>query len=315
VAPAITRPAGALRHPSDGPITPRRRDIVLPGRGAGALAAFEFGPVDRPIDLIFLHANGFNALTYRAILAPLADRLRILAIDQRGHGATTLSTDFHGRTNWHDFRDDLLALITALDLNDVVLAGHSMGGTSSLLAAAEAPDRVRRLVLLDPVILPPDAPLATGEAAELHASLIEGARRRRTLFPSRAAALEAYRGRGAFRTWNDAMLADFVAGGFRDLPSGEVALACDPAWEASSYAFQAHDPWSAFQRSACEIRILRAEHQSTCRVEGRIDALTASGRISIETVAGTSHFLPMERPNLVTKVLREAARPTGPAPA
>jgi len=279
------------------------------------MATFEFGPADRRVDLVFLHANGFNALTYRAILAPLADRLRILAIDQRGHGATTLPIDFRGRTNWHDFRDDLLALIAALDLEDVVLAGHSMGGTSSLLAAGEAPGRVRCLVLLDPVILPPGTPPATGEAAELHASLIEGARRRRTLFANRADALETYRGRGAFKTWNDAMLADFVAGGFRDLPNGEVALACDPAWEASSYAFQAHDPWSAFQRSACEIRVLRAEHQSTCRVEGRIDELTASGRISIETVPGTSHFLPMERPDLARQALAEAADPTTPARA
>jgi len=264
------------------------------------MAAFEFGLADRPIDLVFLHANGFNALTYRAILAPLAARLHILAIDQRGHGATTLAGEPAGRANWHDFRDDLLALLTVLDLERVVLAGHSMGGTSSLLAAAEAPERIRRLVLLDPVILPPDA---AKEAAKGHAPLIEGARRRRTVFPSRVAALAAYRGRGAFQTWPDDMVADFVAGGFRDLPSGEVTLACDPAWEASSYASHGHDPWDAFERSVCPIRILRAERGSTCRSEGRIEDLTASGRISIETIPGTTHFLPMERPDVARAAL------------
>jgi pimeloyl-ACP methyl ester carboxylesterase len=277
------------------------------------MAVFEFGPTDRRIDLVFLHANGFNAPTYRAILAPLAARLRIIAIDQRGHGGTTLSTDTSERSNWHDFRDDLLALLVVLDLNNVVLAGHSMGGTTSLLAAAEAPDRVRRLVLLDPVILPPT--WGSGEAADRHAAMVGAALRRRAVFPSRAAAIEAYRGRGAFKTWTGDMLADFVAGGVLDLPSGEVALACDPAWEASTYASQAHDPWDAFQRSVCGIRILRAEHQSTCRVEGHVDELTASGRISIETVPGTSHFLPMERPDLAREALREAAKPTAPAPA
>ncbi|MGI9169570.1 MAG: alpha/beta fold hydrolase [Caulobacteraceae bacterium] len=270
------------------------------------MAALEFGPADRPVDLIFLHANGFNALAYRAILAPLAAGRRMMAIDQRGHGATTLAIEIEGRTNWHDFRDDLLALLAVLDLKDVVLAGHSMGGTSSLLAAAEAPGRVRSLVLFDPVFLPPGTPADEGEVGRHHASLIEGTRRRRAVFPGRAAALAHWRGRGAFTTWPDAMVADFVAGAFRDRPGGEVALACEPAWEASTYAAHGHDPWAAFERSACPIRILRAEQGSTCRVEGKIEALTASGRISIQTVAGTTHFLPMERPDLARAALAEA---------
>jgi len=35
--------------------------------------------------------------------------------------------------------------------------------------------------------------------------------------------------------------------------------------------------------------------------------LTATGRITVETVPGTSHFLPMERPDLVVAILRRAA--------
>lgn len=267
------------------------------------MATFEFGCVDRPIDLVFLHANGFNALTYRAILASLADEMRVLAIDQRGHGATTLATRLEGRSNWHDFRDDLLALLNRLDLERVILAGHSMGGTTSLLAAAEEPERVRRLVLFEPVILPPGPPMKLGEASILHAALIEGALRRRRIFPDRAVALDAYLGRGAFATWPAEMVADFVSGGFRDLPDGEVALACDPAWEASSYASQDHDPWQALRRSRRPIRILRAERGSTCRVDGRIEQLTASGLISVETVPGTTHFLPMERPDVARDAL------------
>jgi pimeloyl-ACP methyl ester carboxylesterase len=66
---------------------PRRRVVAVPG---GEIAALEFGPEDRAIDIVFVHANGFNAQTYRTLLSPLAAGLRILAIDQRGHGATTL---------------------------------------------------------------------------------------------------------------------------------------------------------------------------------------------------------------------------------
>ncbi len=283
-------------------IEPARRNISLPGRGAGALAALEFGPADRAYDLIFLHANGFNAPTYRRILAPLAARFHILAVDQRGHGATTLPAVVEGRTNWLDFRDDLLSLLEELDVRNAVLAGHSMGGTACLLAAAEAPERVRRLVLLDPVIIPRAVP----SGASANSPLIQGALKRRANFPNRAAVLEAYRGRGAFATWPEEMLADYIDGGFIDTEEGEVRLACEPAWEASSFASHAHDPWEAFALTTCPIEILRAETGSTCRVDDAIETLTADGRITIETVPGTTHFLPMERPELATAILARA---------
>ncbi len=73
---------------------PRLRHVSLaPPAGPGEMAFLDFGPPDRAPDLVFLHANGFNARAYRTILEPLAASLRILAPDQRGHGATTLATD------------------------------------------------------------------------------------------------------------------------------------------------------------------------------------------------------------------------------
>jgi pimeloyl-ACP methyl ester carboxylesterase len=270
------------------------------------MAALEFGPPDRAFDLVFLHATGFNAQTYRRILAPLGDRFRILALDQRGHGATTLATDAEGRTGWDDFRDDLLALLDTLDVRDVALAGHSLGGAVSLGAAARAQGRVRRLTLLDPVIMSREILAQVRVGALPPSGLTDGARRRRAEFPNRGAAFHAYRTRTAFEGWPDNMLADYVDAGFRDLPNGHVRLACEPAWEASIYVAQANDPWSDFARSRCPIEILRAERQSTCRTEGEEEWLTAGGRIAIETVEGTSHFLPMERPELVSERLRRA---------
>src|SRR5690606_27145542 len=94
---------------------PRARRIELPERG-GAMAALDFGPADRPIDIVFSHANGFNARTYRTVLADLAPRFRILAVDLRGHGRTALPTETEGRNSWDGLADDLLALMAALDV-------------------------------------------------------------------------------------------------------------------------------------------------------------------------------------------------------
>jgi len=287
---------------------PRAASVRIdPPAGGGEMAFLDYGPPDRAPDVVFLHANGFNARAYRTILAPLAGGLRILTPDQRGHGATRLPTD-HPRTTWEDMKDDLLAFLDAMRIGRVALAGHSMGGTASLLAAAEAPERVRALALFDPVILPPAAErpqMAAGLAGG--SPMVQGALRRRREFPSRQHAVDAYRGRGAFRTWTEAMLADYVDAGFTDTPDGAVELACAPEWEVSNYVNQGHDSWAAFELSRCPIRILRAEIDSPGRLEGRIDQLTATGRIRIETVPGTTHFLPMERPELVREALLEAA--------
>ena len=120
-------------------VTPRVRRFPLPGRG-GEMAALEFGPTDQPLDIVFCHANGFNARTYRTILGPLSATLRILAIDLRGHGATTLPTVVENRPGWAEYRDDLLALLPHVASAPVVVAGHSMGATTSLMAAAQAPE-------------------------------------------------------------------------------------------------------------------------------------------------------------------------------
>ncbi len=281
---------------------PRGRMIPLSSRG-GEMSALELGPADRPVDVVFSHANGYNAATYRSILRPLAEQFRILALDMRGHGASTLPTVIEGREGWPTFRDDLLALIAAACEAPVVLAGHSMGGTASLLAAAAAPDRVTALALFDPVVVP--AAAQADEDAMRASPLATGALRRRATFPSRRAVVDAYRGRGGFRTWSDEQLADYVEGGFRDTPEGEVTLTCRPEWEASNFATHNYDAIGAFRASRCPIRILRAAEGSTCRIEGYEDELAATGRIRVEVVPGTTHFLPMERPELVRETLRE----------
>ncbi len=277
----------------------RKRFLALPGRGSGAMAFLDFGSSDRPVDLVFLHANGFNAGTYRSILGPLAANYRILAIDQRGHGETSLETNLTGRRDWLDLREDLLAFLTVLDLRHIVLSGHSMGATASLLAAAVEPIRCRRLVLFDPVILPHSQGAVPQDSA-----LEQAAGRRREVFPSRAEAIRSYTGRGAFRTWPDGILRDYVAAGFHDLPSGEVTLACAPAWEASGYAAHGHDPWAALRLTQCPIDILRAETASTFHI-GEASTL-AGDRVQITTVPRSTHFLPMERTDLVQSALVEA---------
>jgi pimeloyl-ACP methyl ester carboxylesterase len=279
----------------------RQFGVPLPGRGPGEVAVLDFGRLDEPVAAVFLHANGFNANTYRRLLGAVSRFGRILAYDQRGHGATTLQAQPEGRRDWLDIRDDLLAFVETLDLRGIALCGHSMGGTVSLFGGREAPERIDRLLLLDPVMIP-KTPAPEGENAS---PMIAGALRRRAVFASRADARAAYFGRGAFATWPEAMIEDYVEGGFRDLPGGGVELACAPAWEASNYGAQAHDSWGALAAYPGPVRIMAADTGSTCHEPSGFDLESMAPRVSLERIQGTTHFLPMERPDLVTSALRD----------
>ncbi len=281
----------------------RRRMIAVPG---GQMAAIEFGPADRALDVLFLHANGFNAATYRSILAPLADRLRILAVDQRGHGRTTLPAVPYDSNVWRGYSDDLLALLQALGETPKILSGHSMGGTACLLAAAERKDAARQLILFDPVIITPERAALLGEEGMRSSPLAQGALRRRDTFASREAAFDAYHGRGAFRTWSDDMLRDYLADGLAEAGDGALRLACAPEWEAANFSTPSPDAVGGIPDIAAMIRIFKAEHASTAQFDVHEAAVLASGA-TIETVPGTSHFLPMERPDLVREALLAAA--------
>lgn len=273
---------------------PRRFTVPVDNRwGAGEMAVLDFGDPTRPVDMVFVHATGFNAMTYRSLLAPLAGQFRIWAPDLRGHGRSTLHVPPGWKRNWHDHRDDLTTLLDVIKGPPVIMAGHSMGATSSLLAAAERSDRVRGLALLDPVIwnrlavLALNTPLLRRSARKI--PLAQNARKRRPSFDSAEATFSAYRGRGAFKGWPDATLQDYLTDGLSPDADG-VSLTCVPEWEAANYAAQAHNPWLALARVHCPVRILKAETHSTCFVP---DHAFGMRHVEALALAGGNHFFPM----------------------
>lgn len=284
----------ARKTRASAPAEPRRFAVAIDNRwGAGEMAVLDFGDPNRPVDMVFAHATGFNAMTYRTLLAPLAERYRIWAPDLRGHGRSTMPAPPTWRRSWHDHRDDLTALIDTLDGPPVVMAGHSMGGTCGLLAAAGRPDKVRELALLDPVIWSRVAVVALQlpliDRTPRKIPLAQNALKRRARFDNAEAAFAAYRGRGAFKGWPDAQLRDYLTDGLAPDAEG-VALTCVPAWEASNYAAQSHNPWIALARGRIPTRILKAETHSTCIMPAHPFGLP---HVEARTLAGANHFFPM----------------------
>ena len=280
----------------------------LPG---GDMAGISFGRESGDPDLVFLHATGFNARAYRALLEPLGDKFHVLALDARGHGRTKLKAGTFGYTSWRRHRDDLIALMERHFTQAVTLAGHSMGGTVALLAAAKRPDLVASLALIDPVILPPfaaaaiEAPLAPLLLRYIF-PLARNAAKRRARFANRESAVASFTGRGVFKTFTREMIEDYVADGLIEDGHGAMKLACTPEYEAATFSAHRNRPWRAYKKLTRPMVILRAEKRSTLSAAaiGRIAAMQPQARIA--TVEGAGHMLPMERPDRVRAAIETA---------
>lgn len=256
--------------------------------------------------LHWAHANGFNGQTYDPLLAPLAERFDIHAWDARGHGVSTLPADPKHMTSWYIYRDDLEGLIAHLAEKagqKIWLGGHSMGGCASVLLAAKRPDLVAGLVLTDPVIMPDLAavlsPILMAVRGRGHI-LMELAKKRRAVWADAATIEKVYTGRGAFATWQDGFLSAYLAGGLHARTGdteNTVELACDPQWEAANFK----GPQLMLGRWIKKIRapftLLIAEKGSTTRNVAPFRVPRVDKKIEI--VAGSTHFVPMEFPDLV----------------
>jgi len=96
--------------------------------------------------LLLLHGLASTSHIWDLTAPLLAERFRVLALDQRGHGESDKPDDGY---DFDSFTADVHAFIAALGLQRPALVGHSWGGSVALHYAAAHPAVPRALVLVD----------------------------------------------------------------------------------------------------------------------------------------------------------------------
>jgi len=115
------------------------------------IAYVEDGTGAEPI--VFVHGWCCNNRYFGPQLAHFSARHRVVALDQRGFGASDKPQQ---KYTIEGFADDVAALCRELGLERPALVGHSMGGAIVLAVAARHPALPREIALCDPaVVLPP----------------------------------------------------------------------------------------------------------------------------------------------------------------
>lgn len=230
---------------------PRGHTVDLGGRGTTYVTDTPGPTADAPT-IVLLHALGCTGLlTWYPAVEPLSRRFRVITLDQRWHGQGIRSEEF----SLYDCADDVAALLDALELDRVVVAGYSMGGVVAQRTWRQHPDRVQGLVLA-----------ATSDRFQLNLA-------ERAFFTGMGAGMLATRGFSRSRT------------AVRAARSAARALSLEPSdiHDWAMHEFRSTSPWAVGQALAALGR-----HHSRPWL-GRIDVPTAV------VVTAHDHVIPPQR--------------------
>ena len=106
----------------------------------------EWGSAANP-PMLLLHGFAQTCHSWDFVALGFSDDYRVIVLDQRGHGDSDWAAD--GDYSPETQQNDISAVVSEIGLEDFTLMGLSMGGRNSFTYAANNPDRVRALVIVD----------------------------------------------------------------------------------------------------------------------------------------------------------------------
>ncbi len=95
--------------------------------------------------ILLIHGLCGNAHYWDFFARNISEKYHIIALDQRGHGDSDWASNYGPR----DYVADLEAFVDELQLTNLVLIGHSMGGINAILYAQRHPHRISNLIIVD----------------------------------------------------------------------------------------------------------------------------------------------------------------------
>ena len=254
----------------------------------------------------FAHATGLCAGTYSPLAERLRPHLKILGMDDRGHGRTQAPADPQTLKNWDIFVDDLERFVESLG-KPVIAMGHSRGATVSLMLAVKRPDLIRALVLIDPTILPFSWMwwwyLAKLTGLARFVPIVATAAKRKNVWSDRDNVLQAYRGKAVFQSWQDGFLEAYIRDGTARNADGTIRLCCNPSWESKCFAVCPHDIWGTIPRLQKPALVMYgAESDTFMRSAAKRLKANVPGAV-FRCFEETGHFVPMERPAEIVEAI------------
>jgi len=231
-------------------ITSQDFDLQVP---AGRLHARRFGsPSGSPV-------LGIPGLTANLVsLSAIAEAVPMVALDLRGRGFS--ETTPPGTYGWDAHARDVLAAADLLDMERFGIMGWSMGAFVAMAAAAQAPERIQRLALID----------ALGEVDKTVVNLVQmSVNRLDAVYPSLEAYLELARSTGLIAPW-DPLWDQYFAYELRPVAGGVASRTSKAAVNEDFAHGDTHDPAAYWPALEMPVLVLRAGRPMLESVGGHV---------------------------------------------
>ena len=140
---SLFQAARAIGVSFDREVEPKDKRVIANGLD---LHYLDWGTEGRP-PILFLHGALQQSHSWDFISLPICGDYHTLVLDARGHGDSQWSPDGDYSVDAH--QSDLDGFVEALELEQFILVGHSMGGRNAYVYASRHPERVKSLVIVD----------------------------------------------------------------------------------------------------------------------------------------------------------------------
>lgn len=144
-APSASSPSDPPAHPAQAEFPQREGSAHLATEPDGVHIEYRIYGNGNPA-IILVHGWATDANYWNAQLDALKAKYTVVAVDLAGHGGSTSS-----RTDWsmENYGEDVATVARLLPNEQLILVGHSMGGTVALEAAPRIGDRVIGIIVVD----------------------------------------------------------------------------------------------------------------------------------------------------------------------
>ncbi len=246
------------------------------------------GPIyftDRPVPdpacppLVLVHGAGGSRLDWPPQLRRL-DGVRVIALDLPGHDRSAPP----GRTDTLDYARAVIALLDALDIRQAVIAGHSMGGAIAQQIALHVPERAAGLILI-----------ATGSKLPVDPALPQ----RIIDEPERTIDWIVE------RSWGPE-----AAGDMRALSRDRLRKMPPAILRGDYVACQRFDVRDQLDQIAVPTLVIGSAGDNMVPLKFSITLAERIPRVTLVTLDGAGHMIPLERPDAVAGAVRRWLKET-----
>lgn len=251
--------------------------------------------------LHFSHANGFPAGSYTTLLSYLADDFDIGTIDRLGHHKNYPVTN-----NWSFLAQELIDYFERTYSQPVYAVGHSLGGVLSMMVAAQRPDLVKGLIMLDSPFLTrfESHGLQWVKRLGLVDKVTPSGRTlgRKEEWSDLEQAAEYFRSKRLFRAFDDRCLNDYIQNGTQPLHGGGRQLHFKADTEINIYR-TIPDNLHRTRRLAMPSTVIAGKYSDVFKRQHGFKMKRQLG-MSVNWIEG-SHMFPLEKPEMTANLIKQ----------